>query len=355
MMILKTNLLKYRRHVLAAFLACGGILMQSCSDRVDSVNFNVSVPQEIYAGEPVTFTFDGNPDYIVFYSGTAGNQYANHNRTNIGIDRMDISYYITQRYTTRQDFKEPILHVMVSEDFTGEQTAAAIQAATWTELSAQTGSTTAEKPFPVPNPDAVEQNPTGYARATNVDFSAYKDKKFFFAFKYLAGLHPTISGGSGANATYANHPRIDITEMNMQKVAAGSGETIVMDDLQNEWGFSTIFVNSTTQATYTVSSNTLMLQPQGDHRDQPVEVWMVSQRLDPTAVEPDHGTALKGTNIALSSYQYTYPEPGTYTATFIATNANMWDSSQVVREVTFEVKDRNSAGGETAEEEGSEG
>ena len=230
MMILKTNLLKYRHYVLAAFLACGGILMQSCSDRVDSVNFNVSVPQEIYAGEPVTFTFDGNPDYIVFYSGTAGNQYANHNRTNIGIDRMDISYYITQRYTTRQDFKEPILHVMVSEDFTGEQTAAAIQAATWTELSAQTGSTTAEKPFPVPNPDAVEQNPTGYARATNVDFSAYKDKKFFFAFKYLAGLHPTISGGSGANATYANHPRIDITEMNMQKVAAGSGETIVMDD-----------------------------------------------------------------------------------------------------------------------------
>lgn len=355
MMILKTNLLKYRHYVLAAFLACGGILMQSCSDRVDSVNFNVSVPQEIYAGEPVTFTFDGNPDYIVFYSGTAGNQYANHNRTNIGIDRMDISYYITQRYTTRQDFKEPILHVMVSEDFTGEQTAAAIQAATWTELSAQTGSTTAEKSFPVPNPDAVEQNPTGYARATNVDFSAYKDKKFFFAFKYLAGLHPTISGGSGANATYANHPRIDITEMNMQKVAAGSGETIVMDDLQNEWGFSTIFVNSTTQATYTVSSNTLMLQPQGDHRDQPVEVWMVSQRLDPTAVEPDRGTALKGTNIALSSYQYTYPEPGTYTATFIATNANMWDSSQVVREVTFEVKDRNSAGGETAEEEGSEG
>lgn len=354
-MILKTNLLKYRHYVLAAFLACGGILMQSCSDRVDSVNFNVSVPQEIYAGEPVTFTFDGNPDYIVFYSGTAGNQYANHNRTNIGIDRMDISYYITQRYTTRQDFKEPILHVMVSEDFTGEQTAAAIQAATWTELSAQTGFTTAEKPFPVPNPDAVEQNPTGYARATNVDFSAYKDKKFFFAFKYLAGLHPTISGGSGANATYANHPRIDITEMNMQKVAAGSGETIVMDDLQNEWGFSTIFVNSTTQATYTVSSNTLMLQPQGDHRDQPVEVWMVSQRLDPTAVEPDRGTALKGTNIALSSYQYTYPEPGTYTATFIATNANMWDSSQVVREVTFEVKDRNSAGGETAEEEGSEG
>ena len=36
MMILKTNLLKYRHYVLAAFLACGGILMQSCSDRVDS-------------------------------------------------------------------------------------------------------------------------------------------------------------------------------------------------------------------------------------------------------------------------------------------------------------------------------
>lgn len=352
MMIQKTYLLKYRRHVLATLFACGGILTQSCSDRVDDVDFNVSVPQEIYAGEPMTFSFDGNPDYIVFYSGTTGNQYANRNRTNIGIDQMDISYSITQRYTTRQDFKEPILHVMVSEDFTGEQSAAAIQAATWTELSAQTGSTTAEKPFPVPNPDAIEQNPTGYANAINVDFSAYKDKQFFFAFKYLTGLHPTISGGSGANATYANHPRIDITEMNMQKVAAGSGETIVMDDLQNEWGFSTIFVNSMTQATYTISSNTLMFQPQGDHRDQPVEVWMISQRLDPTSVEPDRGTALKGTNIALSSYQYTYTEPGTYTATFIATNANMWDSKQTVREVTFEVKDRNSAGEGGGEAEG---
>ena len=352
MMIQKTYLLKYRRHVLATLFACGGILTQSCSDRVDDVDFNVSVPQEIYAGEPMTFSFDGNPDYIVFYSGTTGNQYANRNRTNIGIDQMDISYSITQRYTTRQDFKEPILHVMVSEDFTGEQSAAAIQAATWTELSAQTGSTTAEKPFPVPNPDAIEQNPTGYANAINVDFSSYKDKQFFFAFKYLAGLHPTISGGSGANATYANHPRIDITEMNMQKVAAGSGETIVMDDLQNEWGFSTIFVNSTTQATYTISSNTLMFQPQGDHRDQPVEVWMISQRLDPTSVEPDRGTALKGTNIALSSYQYTYTEPGTYTATFIATNANMWDSKQTVREVTFEVKDRNSTGEGGGEAEG---
>ena len=341
MMKLKTNLLKYRRHALAAMLACGGILLPSCSDSVDDVEFNVSIPQEIYAGEPMTFTFDGNPDYIVFYSGTEGNQYANRNRTNIEIERMDISYYITQRYTTRQDFKTPILHVMVSEDFSGALTAEAVQAATWKDLSAQSGSTTADQPFPVPNPDAVEKNPTGYARATNVDFSAYKDKQFYFAFKYLAGLHPTISGGSGANATYANHPRIDITEMNMQKVATTGGESITMDDLQNEWGFSTVFVNSTSQATYTISSNTLMFQPQNDHRDKPVEVWMISQRLDPTAVEPDRGTALKGTNVRLTSYEYTYTEPGTYTATFIATNANMWDSKETIREVTFEVKARN--------------
>ena len=68
------------------------------------------------------------------------------------------------------------------------------------------------------------------------------DKKFFFAFKYLAGLHPTISGGSGANATYANHPRIDITEMNMQKVAVSSEGPTLDDEVDPRFGRAGGFV-----------------------------------------------------------------------------------------------------------------
>lgn len=44
----------------------------SCDrDGTESVEFgvNVQTPDAVYAGQPVTFEFDGNPDYIAFYSG----------------------------------------------------------------------------------------------------------------------------------------------------------------------------------------------------------------------------------------------------------------------------------------------
>ena len=333
-------------------LAAGVLTTTACNDNVESVDFNVRVEGTAVAGSPVTFVFDGNPDYISFFSGEAGSNYANKDRTHVDVQSLTMSYEMTQRYTTRQDFKEPVMHVMVSHDFTGSLTPEAIAAATWTDLSAQAGATTAERPFPVPNPDAVEQNPTGYATAEGLDFSAYGLEPFYLAFKYLAPEHPTTTGGTGANATYANHPRVDIANLCLSKVTV-EGETVLSDDMANDWGFSTVFVNSTTQTNYTVESTNLMFQPQNDHRDRPVEVWMVSQRMDVTSVEPDRGEPIKGTNTRVTSYEYTYNEPGTYTATFIATNANMWNSKQTVRQVTFEVADPNAAPEDGSEADGS--
>lgn len=330
-----SNRQKYSFLIGLAF-AAGGMLAAACSDSVDSVNFNVHVEGNGVAGQPVTFVFDGNPDYISFFSGEGGSSYANRQRTHVGVESMSISYNMTQRYTTRQDFKEPIIHVMVSEDYDGSLTPESIAAATWTELSAQAGTTTDTHPFPVPNPDAIEKNPTGYAYAEGIDFSQYKDRPFYFAFRYLAPVHPTISGGSGAMATYANHPRVDVDSLCLTKVTV-EGESILMDDMLNDWGFSTVYVNSTTQYNFTVESVGLMFQPQNDHRDREVEVWMISQQIDATSVEPDRGSPIKGTNTRVSTYEYTYNEAGTYTATFIATNANMWDSKQTVREVQVTV------------------
>ena len=342
-MKLNRNHLKYTLYTAFA-LTVGSIFITACSDRVDGVEFDVHTEGNAVAGEPVTFVFDGNPDYIAFYSGTEGNSYANRNRTNVDLESMSISYVMTQRYTTRQDFTEPIMHIMVSEDFNGQLTPEAIAEATWTELSAQADQTTEEQPLPVPNPDAIEANPTGYARATNIDFSDYCDRQFYLAFRYLAPVHPTnTQGGSGAMTTYRNHPRVDVDSLCLTKITA-TGETVLTDDMLNDWGFSTVFVNSTTQTTYTISTVNLLFQPQNDHCDDKVEVWMISQLMDPTTVEPDRGTAIKPINSRLSSYQYTYTDPGTYTATFIATNANMWDSEQTVRNVQVTVQSASDEG-----------
>ncbi len=52
-----------------SFLIMTGVWLSSCdADEVDCVDFGVTLSndiQEIFAGEPVTFDFSGNPDYIV--------------------------------------------------------------------------------------------------------------------------------------------------------------------------------------------------------------------------------------------------------------------------------------------------
>lgn len=332
--------LKYALGGLTAFALCG-TLLTGCNDDVESAgSFGVTIPETVYVDEPMRFTFTGNPDYITFWAGDDGNRYENLHRTNAPMASLSISYEMVQRYTTRQDFKDPIIHIFVSEDFSGDLTPEGIAAATWKQVSAQADQVTEEFPFPVPNPDAIEANPTGYATASAVDFSEYCDKPFYFAFRYLAPVHPTGAGGSGSNASYDNHPRIDINDLVLNRVDQATGEELPLDDMSSDWGFSFVKVNSEAERNFSVSATSILMQPQSDHRDDEVEVWAISQQIDPTSVEPDRGTAVKGINARLDYYEYTYDKPGTYTATFIATNANMWDSNQVIRQVTVNVVER---------------
>ena len=49
--------------------------------------------------------------------------------------------------------------------------------------------------------------------------------------------------------------------------------------------------------------------------------------------------AIKTIEAYLRSYSYTYKEPGTYTATFVATNANLWNSQQQTIQLTIQVNE----------------
>ena len=53
---------------------------------------------------------------------------------------------------------------------------------------------------------------------------------------------------------------------------------------------------------------------------------------------PDAGVAIKNISQSLEIYSHTYEEAGTYTATFVANNANyVHQGGQVVRELTINV------------------
>ena len=68
---------------------------------------------------------------------------------------------------------------------------------------------------------------------------------------------------------------------------------------------------------------------------------MVSQNINPRSVEPDRGTAIQSIEARLNKYSYSYRKAGTYTATFVAKNANMWESKATVRKLTIVVQEHN--------------
>ena len=110
---------------LAQLLAlCLLATFSSCDrDGTESVEFgvNVQTPDAVYAGQPVTFEFDGNPDYIAFYSGEKNDRYANRDRTTLPeVDSLGLSYSAKMQYAENYDYLgDRILRVMISDTYDG--------------------------------------------------------------------------------------------------------------------------------------------------------------------------------------------------------------------------------------------
>lgn len=309
------------------------VLFIACDrDEVDNVRFDVAIQNDInniYAGDEVTFHFDGAPDYISFYSGETDNSYANKDRTNVALASLGIDYSIKQQYTDTEYRGKEILSIYISENFGGTYTPESIHKAEWTKLSG-----TDDNMIKVPTTvSSTAETTTG-----EMDLSAYKDKNFYVAIEYNAPKRASVPTADGGGR-YMVAPRIDITPFTMTKETS-EGQIVEMTNTKTDWGFSIVYENSEQQGTYSVGDETLLFQPQKgkEHTDDNVIVWMVSQLISPSAVSPDRGTAIKSIEAALPSYTYKYNTPGEYTATFIATNANIENAKQVVREVKFTVK-----------------
>ena len=69
------------------------------------------------------------------------------------------------------------------------------------------------------------------------------------------------------------------------------------------------------------------------------DTWLISNPiLLNGSCDPDAGVAIKNISQTLEIYSHTYEEAGTYTATFVANNANyVHQGGQVIRELTINV------------------
>ncbi len=108
------------------------LLLFSCQkDIVQDTGFNVHTEKTTYkTGEEVLFTFTGNAENIVFWSGETGSQYVNRSRAS---EKGSPYLRFTSAATTGAQADG--LSVLVSKDFKGAVNPESVSAATWTDIS----------------------------------------------------------------------------------------------------------------------------------------------------------------------------------------------------------------------------
>ena len=138
-------------------IAFAGLCLASCDKELkeetamevgvvtdNNVSFNGNTVT-VKKGSPVTFSFNGDPDFITFFSGEIGHEYKHRNRTEMkveDIEKCELSFRIWYRYGNASTIKGST-HVLVSDQFNGingsnvDQDKQTVENCEWTEVFAQ--------------------------------------------------------------------------------------------------------------------------------------------------------------------------------------------------------------------------
>lgn len=291
--------------VLAVFCSC----KKSFTDVPDPV-FDVTLDSTTFGvKDPITFHFTGSADIITFFSGEPGSEYKHKDRTSVqGTPRMQFTSY--RQYGDPSGQPDTTLKLMVSTDFNNVFDLENLQKATWTDISDRAVLST-----------GANNTPSGF-----IDLSDFNrgDTAVYIAFKY----HDFKSAVSQRTWTIKNLVIEDVLE-DSSTITLGTSATI-------SWGVLNV-LNSAKRWTFSTSQIQMSGGAIGTDDN---EDWIISEPIYFNRVSRDMGVSIRSNPTAvLRDYTFAgYSEPGTYTITFEAINANKWDNKKIVKELTVTVQ-----------------
>lgn len=311
-----------------AFTSCENELKQDVElditvETNDNVRFDGGTIT-VKKGSPITFQLGGAPDFLTFYSGEAGKEYRYKDRTEVNPDEITSSRL---QFSLQAQYGKPanIMQILISDDFPGLATnnfkadSTLVEQHEWQTLIPQ-----AELPqkattisYDVDMTPYLGKRIAIALRYEGIDNSAVQSR---FQFNNMAivntmenGLVTSLSASSfGFTALnmYYTHPDVlNATGVsgNRTNVIGGKPYGTATNNTSGVWNlakFDAFFIHST-------PANTPLMY-----------AWLVSNLIVANGCTPDAGTGIKNISQRLDTYNYTYTEPGTYTATFVAVNGN---------------------------------
>ena len=302
----------------------------SCEqDIVEKVECSVTLDpaNTYYAGDPVRFVFDGTPDNVLFYSGETGSQYQFKDRYTVPVEQVN-SAALTIDFQARYGYAGG-LDVYVSDSFEGLKgddgaaDRATVQAMVdggmqgWTKLDYDEGAST------------VWTHQT-YDVGTMLG-------NFCLAFHW----HPKRDGKSAQRTYWVNGDislEMEGSAPSSMSILALNPITVMMNEEldpyhKNSGNGSIRFDNSTAADICFQGAGATVLS-------YALDGWVFTTPSALNVVDNDKGTVVKNLQNYIDSYEYTYDEPGNYTATFVCRNSNYKAESELVKQIQFSIIDR---------------
>lgn len=311
-------------------------------------------------GENVIFNFKGNADVISFYPGETYFDYTfKDGRT---VDIKDQPRYVQFTSSVQNGSQPNQLAVLISTDFQGDYSFSGIKKATWVDITDRftlaTGAT--------------------FLSSSLQDITGISDvnKPLYFAFKYLT--KPQADNGearlwsiqnfqmlSGAmldgaklsiiNQQFAAFKIIDEDPVKTPSRSTNSATRISFQGYAQRKATDPIFdptnpIFDPNNPIYNPKDpryNPLLVRPEfvpfdpsSPYNDPQRETWAVSSPVSFKVVDlgPDKSIPIKGIDGGvLKQFVHSYKTPGTYKAHFVISNQNLYNSKNLIKEVSITV------------------
>ena len=307
-------------------------------------------------GQPVEFNIAGAPDFVTFYSGELGHQYAFRDRYESRIEdivssKFKFNIYVGSKtdnntidvfyaYTDEENGVEGFPGLSKT-DFDADSTLVDdfYLNNKWKRLNDNDKDEYKGLGTNVVNSKPIEFDVKNYIgknlviaiaynadRQTNVD-GTVQPKYFFDSMcieNELRNDTTTIqyAGNFMFTALNFNHDYFYVKSIKSDDNPDGNDWTSVSNYLPDNLAYGTVTANvpGLWNMSSVASGNFYIHSTARDYEWK--TAWLVSDPINILACEPDQGESIKNLSQDVTSYTYTYNKPGTYKATFVFNNVN---------------------------------
>lgn len=337
---------QYRFHIAALAMLVTVAIGCKKVDIDSPDDFNVTSDKATYkAGDTASFSLSGTADMIVFFSGEAGKNYENRNRSVLaGIPKLVFQTNMTQGILPNNDS----LRLYVSANLKGYDSTNVVNA-TWTDITSRNTKWPIALSSTFVTSDSIALTDFNTADSINIAFRA-TGKKYataaqrkwqvqnltltnFLADGSSTALFSTFANTGWAQANIKNNPAFSLTATNYQAwnvgqagVNASNAPLVISSKACNSNGIPI-------QTAYPITFDPSAVTNVDDNDD-----WLITSAINLKTVKPDVGVAIKKPiDVTLKSYKYRFTTPGTYTLTFVAQNQRLDEKKEIVRQVQITV------------------